>query len=340
MKNVENTDVRISIIVPVYNAEKYIRRCIDSILNQTYKNWELFLIDDGSVDTSGKICDEYTLNDLRIKTIHQKNAGVSAARNIGLEKASGEYVCFIDSDDVIVVDYLATLINICNEEVDLLWFGFHEISSNNKILTRKALIGEFDLQNKNVKMEFVLNNFLDGLLYFAPWNKLYRRKIIVENHILFPTQVSMGEDLFFNMQYLLVAKKIKGIDTELYNYYIRTDSAMGSQSQYMYLDQFVRAMKIIEINKDNFELNKRDINRLFYKAIFNQYARMKSLSDLKENIKRAEEKKYLRRNAIYFALRPIEIRNLFHKTKNIYSWNFLLHQWINQIFIIGVCLHD
>ena len=106
---------KISIIVPVYNVEKYLRKCVDSILNQTFKDFELILVDDGSIDTSGKICDEYNLKDNRIKVIHKENGGLSSARNAGLDIAQGEYIGFVDSDDWIELDMYEELYKICKE---------------------------------------------------------------------------------------------------------------------------------------------------------------------------------------------------------------------------------
>lgn len=119
-----NILLKVSIIVPVYKAEPYIRKCIDSILSQTFTNFELLLIDDGSPDNCGKICDEYAELDARVHVFHKENCGVSAARNLGLDHAKGDYVCFIDSDDWIDPDMLETLIGWeQKKQTDLLFFG-------------------------------------------------------------------------------------------------------------------------------------------------------------------------------------------------------------------------
>lgn len=119
-----NILLKVSIIVPVYKAEPYIRKCIDSILSQTFTNFELLLIDDGSPDNCGKICDEYAELDTRVHVFHKENGGVSAARNLGLDHAKGDYVCFIDSDDWIDPDMLETLIGWeQKKQTDLLFFG-------------------------------------------------------------------------------------------------------------------------------------------------------------------------------------------------------------------------
>ena len=109
----DSGSLRISVIVPVYNTEKYLRRCIDSILNQTYEALEVILVDDGSTDGSGAVCDEYAEKDARVRAIHQKNGGISAARNAGIDAASGQYIAFIDSDDYVTGDMLAELLRIC-----------------------------------------------------------------------------------------------------------------------------------------------------------------------------------------------------------------------------------
>lgn len=114
--DMDSGSLRISVIVPVYNTEKYLRRCIDSILNQTYEALEVILVDDGSTDGSGAVCDEYAEKDARVRAIHQKNGGISAARNAGIDAASGQYIAFIDSDDYVTGDMLAELLRICREE--------------------------------------------------------------------------------------------------------------------------------------------------------------------------------------------------------------------------------
>ena len=151
----------ISIIVPVYNAEKYLHRCIDSILEQTFTNFELLLIDDGSTDNSNKICDEYAKTDSRIRVFHKANGGVSSARNMGLDKAKSEWICFCDADDSIKQYYLNTFINLKNlQDADLYVTGCDIITSRIK----EATLSDF-YYNRTELYLFVMRSYKKGLRY-------------------------------------------------------------------------------------------------------------------------------------------------------------------------------
>lgn len=167
----------VSIIVPVYNAEKTLRRCVDSILKQSYRNWELLLIDDGSIDASALICDNYTLSDKRIKVFHKINAGVSSARNIGLENARGEWITFVDSDDCVKDVYLENLLGHVKETIDLV-ISFAEI--HGKEFIRKENYPSRLITQDNFDILFTES---DMYWHTSPWSKLYRRKIIQNNNL-------------------------------------------------------------------------------------------------------------------------------------------------------------
>ena len=175
-----------SIIVPVYKTEKYLDKCILSILKQSYKDFELILVDDGSPDNCPIICDEYKKKDKRIKVLHKENGGVSSARNAGLTVAEGEYIWFIDSDDYIETFSLQQLYEAQKEQkADLYVFNngsIHEMS-----------IGNID--------EFLEKYYFTYILGFGPWNKLYKRNVISSNNLKFDTQETIGEDLLFNVNY-------------------------------------------------------------------------------------------------------------------------------------------
>ena len=119
--------MRISVIIPVYNTEQYLSRCLDSILSQSFDDFELLLIDDGSTDSSGAICDSYAEKDSRVRVFHKENGGVSSARNLGLDNAKGEWIYFVDSDDEVLPDGLLTMVNCISEEVDVVMGGFVEV---------------------------------------------------------------------------------------------------------------------------------------------------------------------------------------------------------------------
>ena len=184
----------ISIIVPVYKTEDYIEECIRSILQQTYKEFELILVDDGSPDRSGQICDKYAKNDSRIKVIHKENQGVSAARNNGLDLASGEYVCFIDSDDYVDKDYIRILAEGITQG---------GLSSCKMNVTGEAILSDHKdyLQPDQAQISCLSANGMGGVIA----GKLYDLSIINANSLRFEQDISICEDLLFAVQYLKYA---------------------------------------------------------------------------------------------------------------------------------------
>lgn len=197
--------MRFSIVVPVYNAEKYIDRCVNSIINQTHKEIEIILVNDGSKDRSGEICDEYAQKDTRIKVIHKPNGGVSSARNSGLKKAIGDYIIFVDSDDWIEKDMIARLdkILIEDKELDCIIYNLKNIEKSD--IREDELLNNIAYLIKTEKIN-------------PPWNKVYKREILNKNNIKFDKKVQIGEDLLFNIQYLKNTKKIYLLNDILYNY--------------------------------------------------------------------------------------------------------------------------
>ncbi len=188
----------ISIIVPVYNTEKYLDQCIQSVLAQTYTNWELLLIDDGSTDASGAICDKYAAEENRIRVSHKKNEGAQSARDYGTKKAKGEWIAFVDSDDYIDKLYLGTFVKYICPTYDILVSGVSfqgEISNNNYI---KQLL------NRKMRSEL--------------WGKIFRRTC-AENTPVIPNRIRIGEDLIANLLYALhSSKSIRCFTDQLYFY--------------------------------------------------------------------------------------------------------------------------
>lgn len=196
---------KFSIIIPVYNSEKYLDRCILSCINQTYKNFEIILIDDGSSDNSLKICNKYKNIDNRINVIHNKNEGVSIARNIGIENSEGKYIVFVDSDDFIEQDMLEKLENLLNKQkTECIIYNL------DNMLKSKAVYGE---EINNILIKLIISEVIN-----SPCNKVYIRDIIEKNNIRFEKNVKIGEDLLFNVLYI---SKIKGfylLNENFYNY--------------------------------------------------------------------------------------------------------------------------
>lgn len=215
--------IKISVIVPVYNSDKYIERCIRSITSQTFKDWELILIDDGSTDRSGIICEAYANLDKRIKVIHKSNSGVSSTRNIGIEEAKGEYITFIDSDDWIEHDFFEKVTNEIEQmNVPVVITGYFR-DNNNIIINRfKGKYKEIISIDKARKEFFLCDKF--------SWEvcaKFYKKEIL--NKIKFDVNLKIGEDMLFFWQVLNSVEKIGYLPLYKYHYDISASNTMTSK---------------------------------------------------------------------------------------------------------------
>lgn len=201
----------VSIIVPVYNAEKYLNRCIDSILSQTMTDFELLLIDDGSKDNSGRICDEYAEKDARVRVFHKSNGGVSSARNLGLDNAKGKWITFVDADDRCSCNYLEHLLSKVDDDTDLI-ISYAVICDSTG--EKAEVYPEYRVNATNFERLFVDS---DMHWHTSPWAKLYRASIIYENSLRFNEMMHIGEDADFLFSFMLITDKIYvSSDTDYY----------------------------------------------------------------------------------------------------------------------------
>lgn len=216
---------QVSVIVPVYNAERYLNNCIESISQQSYQDFELILIDDGSTDDSGEICDEYAKRDLRIHVIHAKNRGPAAARKTGIEKAAGEYVTFVDADDWLEKEMLAFAIGKLEmKSADILCMGHREVDGGGNI--RAIVPGNVEEQYVTKKIEMMRQLHGTRLIDSGPWAKMIRRSLF--KNIDFCEEVTIGEDYFMVLQLLERADGIIICAEPLYNRCIRSTSISRS----------------------------------------------------------------------------------------------------------------
>lgn len=219
----------ISVIVPVYKVEKYLNRCIDSIIKQTYHNLEILLVDDGSPDNSGKICDEYAKKDERIKVIHKPNGGLSDARNYALEIAKGEYIGFVDSDDYIKEDMFQTLYDLCEENnADISIVSFYEMVENRVIAVRDS--GQLQVMDK---IEAIKELLIDTKIQSYAWNKLFKKDLFVG--LRFPTGKNF-EDIATTLILFEKCNKIVRLEEPKYYYVRRNDSIVGIRNYKTYHD--------------------------------------------------------------------------------------------------------
>ena len=211
----------VSFIVPVYNAEKYIDRCIQSILSQKITDFELLLIDDGSKDQSGKICDDYSLRDNRVKVYHKENGGVSSARNVGLDNAKGDWITFCDADDWISDAYLENLLSHVDDGIDLVFSYASIVYSDNRVVKEHFPAKRISLEE--IQSAFVENAFHN---HSSPWSKLYKNKLIQDIKLRFCEEMHIGEDALFLYSYLLNCRYMYISNDTDYFYNYQTEGSL------------------------------------------------------------------------------------------------------------------
>lgn len=225
----------VSVIVPIYNVEKYLCQCVDSIISQTYQDLEIILVDDGSIDGCGHICDEYKEKDSRIRVIHKTNGGLSDARNAGIEAATGEYYVFVDSDDVIhpqMIEILMT--NLCSKDADMAVCGFWDIEEDTQPSFERV---ENEGQVKVYEKESIMDQLEDqNLITVVAWNKLYKASLFQE--IRYP-EGHIHEDEFIIHRLLFLCRKTVYVDLKLYYYRKRNNSIMSHIDQKSIRDEFL-----------------------------------------------------------------------------------------------------
>ena len=271
--------VKFSVIIPVYNTEKYISKCLDSVLAQTYTDLEVICVNDGSKDNSAQIIDEYAKKDKRIKIINQNNQGVSVARNTGIKEAIGDYIVFVDSDDEIKPNMLELISG--KEDFDILVIGYNIIKNN------KAK--DYEKQKKVID-DFILSDFSKNF-YFSRFcniicNKVFKREFLTKNNLYFEQNIHVAEDGMFCIKCGLKTPKLSAINEPIYIYKLREGSASNSSHR---LSEFQEGYDIIS-NIDDYISSSIDIKKnidLFYaKSMIGWYKKLNT----KE---KAEDIKYL-----------------------------------------------
>ena len=216
----------VSIIVPVYNAEKFLNRCVDSILGQEYRDFELILVDDGSRDMSGSICDAYAKTDERVVVIHKENSGVSDTRNQGIERAKGTYLQFVDSDDWLTPDATKLMVRAAEEHgCDMVISDFYRVVGD--MVSRKGDIESDCVIDREEFASFMMENPAD-YYYGVLWNKLYRRDLVNRFGIRMDAEISWCEDFMFNLEYVRYAETFYALRTPVY-YYVKTKGSLVNQ---------------------------------------------------------------------------------------------------------------
>ena len=286
----------ISIVVPIYNVEKYLNKCLDTIINQSYKDLDIILVDDGSPDNCGKICDDYAKKDKRIRVIHKKNGGLSDARNCGLEVAKGEYICFIDSDDYIELDMIDKLYTaICNENAEIAICGMMIEYENGKKIDKTIKNNKKIVMNKidGLKM---LNSFY--LFDMATCDKMFKTNLFGQD-IRYPIG-KKSEDFYTTYKLFYKSNKSVYIPDALYHYYQRENSISRNKSNInrSYIEGSINQLEFFKNNLPNLTYIAESAYAFANIAYYNKFLDYKiKMSSLDKRKTKQEVKKYL--NSIY-----------------------------------------
>lgn len=241
-----NKQPTVSIIVPVYKTEKYLQRCVDSLLAQTFTDFELLLIDDGSPDRSGDICDEYAAKDSRVRVFHKENGGVSSARNIGLDKAKGEWIVFVDSDDWVDNIWLEKYCENIDDDTDIIFQGYVREELNNK-----QIFHYYDASEKQI-MADIISELEQRDLFGWTWIKIFNSNVIKINNLRFNQNISMNEDLIFTLEFCLyIERKIKVLSSTTYHYYNTPNSLFNKLIPYEEAKMKMELIYALRVNLSN-----------------------------------------------------------------------------------------
>jgi len=320
---------KVSVIIPVYNVEKYLERCLNSVINQTYSNLEIVLVNDGSTDNSKDICDKYEKQDKRVKLINKPNGGLGSARNKGISESTGEYILFLDSDDYIDLTAIEKMMHYA-EEYDIVCCGFDRISEETKKIYSKELI-EFPMEEIFIENSIMETAFLNP----ASWGKLIKKSLI--KNMEFSNNKKSIEDILFYLELVPKVKKIKIVKEILWHYMVRENSLIMSINE--------EKTRLFETElltiKDKYILNCYDdkiMNYLTLEVFIHNCISIPSRIynnkdvNIKEYIKHT--KKYMDDNFKNWRNFKIEVKDRFIKKSAIYFVRFLYKINLFRIFLI------
>lgn len=325
----------VSVIIPIYGVEKYIRKCLESVLNQTLKEIEIIIINDGTKDNSMQIVEEY-INDERIKIINKENGGISSARNVGLKKAQGKYIVFIDSDDFIKSEMLEELFLEAER-------GNYEIVYSNVILYNNKTKKLKNRDRNTLKIESEKGSYHYRFCGMEVWNKIYKREFLLKNNILFRENI-IHEDNLFTLKCFFLAKKVKYINKYHYFYrakrensYLNSKKNILEEKKYFEIilkeiDKFKNNYENEVFDKLRLELNYLDHKTLLYKTDYNSNNLLskEEIQEIKEKVKKEWSKfKNLEKEIL-----KIDFINLL-ESKAVYSINFFdSFYWKNKLITV------
>lgn len=301
--NEKKKNIKVSIIVPVYNIQEYVDDCVESLIHQTYKNIEIILVDDGSTDNSGAICDSYKEKDNRIQVIHQENGGLSQARNIGISLATGDYVVFVDGDDIVSLELVRIAVSLIEKnECNILFWKYAKFLDTAPIFNNDDVI----LNDRVVSVIDCLERLILHKMNEAVWNGIYSRNIIIDEK--FPVN-KQNEDVFWKYKIIMKGINITCIDNLLYFYRIRSGSIVHSPFSWKKFDSLEgRYNRAKDIIYNYSELKSIVICEVYVAAMFLYY-------DAYVNLKGNEKKLALKKINNYLKKLPLKLSDIFRNSK-------------------------
>jgi glycosyltransferase involved in cell wall biosynthesis len=314
MTGCDNMKPIISIVVPIYKVEDYIDKCINSLINQTYKNIEIILVDDGSPDRCPEICDNYAKEDNRIKVFHKKNGGLSDARNAGLKLAEGKYILFVDSDDYIELDTCKRFIDIIGNNKPDIVVGNARRIENGSI---KAMQHKFITHTKVVTgMQYLKEELKSGSMYMVAWLNLYNKEYMLRNGLEFRVGL-LHEDEEFTPRAFLKAEKVIGSDFIFYNYLIRDGSITTTEKKIKNAEHMIKTCK--ELENIYSKVEDDELRRLLNNNLVDKYLNIFQISGLhKKEFKSLVDKRFLK-NKAYTKRNKFRVA-LFMVSKKLYYY--------------------
>lgn len=305
-----NNDL-ISVIVPIYNVQKYLSKCIDSIINQIYNNIEIILIDDGSTDECGKICEQYAKKDKRIKVFHENNKGVSAARNKGIQNSTGNYIMFVDADDFIDLDMIKKLyIAIKEENADIVICGTKDVDERGNIISKSKENEKVILTNIEA-LKYMLN---EEPYNSVCWGKIYRKELF--NKYKFNTNIKIAEDLEILYKIFFDSNKIVYLPDRMYNWLVRYNSVTKEKFNDDWKKEIYICEEIIQFTKKNCKQIEDYAIKRFIRI--NVSCLIKALKNNTE----VEEIKILKRNITKYKIKNKKVFSLKYRLKIFIVLNF------------------
>lgn len=309
---------KVSVIIPVYNVENYIEECLNSVINQTYKNLEIILVDDGSPDGSGKICDEYAIKDERIKVIHKENGGLSSARNVALDIATGDYVAFVDSDDYVDENTFSQAVESLEQtEADVCMFSHRAVTENGevdyKLPLDKSVYEKEEIKNVILPLFIGQKDGTEPILLGLVCRQVFRRDKI--GTLRFRSEREYyAEDVVFDLEFYVKANKLCVINKPYYNYRYVPYSLSNKYRNNL----FEKLIKLINFKKEIVEKHKIEdcnqrINRSVFRAVIGGCLNIKKAPELSKKQKKAKIKEIVENELVKTSIKKVKTKGLKEK---------------------------